>query len=159
MITLEIEKFGAFNQDDVFRISIINDDLEELTDEDLRPYKHVRSLMLENNQNLKKVDLSGNTSLQYICLGTCDNLTEINLDHTNIANLDLYDLVSLENIELSYDQLIRLKELLSENITRQFLYIEDAILECFERRINAMDEGPDRQALLEAYEAYLEDEA
>lgn len=156
MITLEIETFGAFDPDDVFRISIINDDLETLTAEDLRPYGNLRSLMLENNRNLTRVDLRGNTSLRYICLGTCDNLVEVKLDGTNIENLDLYDLVALENVELDYRQLVKLKDLLSENITRQFLYIEDAILACFERKIGALDDGEAKRTLVQAYEAYLE---
>jgi hypothetical protein len=156
MITLEIEKFAEFDPDDVFRISIINDDLEVLTNEDLRGYKNLRSLMLENNQHLRKVDLSGNPSLKYICFGTCDNLTEINIDGTNIENLDLYDLVALETIELDDRQLLDLHSRLSENITRQFLSIEDAILECFERRIVATQDGPHKEALRNAYESYLE---
>lgn len=158
MITFEMEHFGAFSKDDVFRISIINDDLQTLSADDLREYTNLRSLMLENNQNLTTVDLRGNTSLQYICLGTCDHLATINLDGTNIANLDLYDLVALKNIELDYAQLIQLKTLLSENITRQFLCIEDAILECFERKIDALEAGEYKAGLLAAYEDYLDTE-
>lgn len=158
MITLEIEKFGEFDKDNVFRISITSDNLEILTNEDLRSYRNVKSIMLENNQNLKKIDLRGNTSIQYLCLGTCDNLTEINFDQTNIANMDLYDLVSLETIELDDKQLLNLKRILSDNITKQFLYIEDAILESFERRIAATENDERKVALQKAYTGYLDSE-
>lgn len=151
-----MEKFGDFDKDDVFRISIINDDLEVLTNEDLRSYKNLKSLMIENNRNLKKIDLRGNKSINYICLGTCDSLIEINMDQTNISKIDLYDLVSLESVEMDDKQLLDLKNLISDNITKQFLYIEDAILECFDRRINTTDEGEYKNTLLKAYEEYLE---
>lgn len=151
-----MKAFGDFNKDDVFRIAIINDDLEILTNENLRSYKNLTSLSIENNQNLKKIDLRGNESLRYICLGTCDRLTEVNFDQTNIDNMDLYDLVSLESAELDDRQLLKLKSLLSDNITKQFLYIEDAILECFEKRIAATDDPEHKDALIKAYEAYLE---
>ncbi|HQS65709.1 MAG TPA: hypothetical protein PLM93_00800 [Sulfuricurvum sp.] len=156
MTTLEMKKFGDFNKDDVFRISIVTDDLEILTNEDLRSYKNLTSIVLENNQNLKKIDLRGNESIKYLCLGTCDNLTEINIDQTNINNIDLYDLVSLQSIEMGNTQLLNLKNLISENITKQFLYIEDAILESFDRRIKATDEGDEKNSLIKAYEEYLE---
>ncbi len=155
MTTLEMKKFGDFNKDDVFRISIVTDNLEILTNEDLRSYKNLTSIVLENNQNLKKIDLRGNESIKYLCLGTCDNLVEINLDQTNINDIDLYDLVSLESIELGNAQLLNLKNLISENITKQFLYIEDAILESFDRRIKATD-GDEKSSLIKAYEEYLE---
>jgi len=158
MITLEMKEFADFDKAKVFRINITNDDLETLTNEDLRGYTDLTSLLLENNRNLKKIDLSGNTSIKYICLGTCDNLTELNLNDTNIDNIDLYDLVSLESVELDDRQLLNLKNLLSENITKQFLYIEDAILECFEQRIVAAEDGERKEALLNAYEEYLESE-
>ena len=151
-----MEKFGDFNKDDVFRISIINDDLEVLTNEDLRSYKNLKSLMIENNRNLTKIDLSGNESINYICLGTCDSLIEINMNQTNISKIDLYDLVSLESVEMDDKQLLDLKNIISDNITKQFLYIEDAILECFDRRINATDECEYKNTLLKAYEEYLE---
>lgn len=156
MTTLEMKKFGDFNKDDVFRISIVTDDLEILTNEDLRSYKNLTSIVLENNQNLKKIDLRGNESIKYLCLGTCDNLTEINIDQTNINDIDLYDLVSLKSIEMGNAQLLNLKNLISENITKQFLYIEDAILESFDRRIKATDEGDEKNSLIKAYEEYLE---
>lgn len=156
MTTLEMKKFGDFNKDDVFRISIVTDDLEILTNEDLRSYKNLTSIVLENNQNLKKIDLRGNESIKYLCLGTCDNLTEINIDQTNINDIDLYDLVSLQSIEMGNAQLLNLKNLISENITKQFLYIEDAILESFDRRIKATDEGDEKNSLIKAYEEYLE---
>lgn len=156
MTTLEMKKFGDFNKDDVFRISIVTDDLEILTNEDLRSYKNLTSIVLENNQNLKKIDLRGNESIKYLCLGTCDNLVEINIDQTNINDIDLYDLVSLQSIELGNTQLLNLKDLISENITKQFLYIEDAILESFDRRIKATDDGDEKNSLLKAYEEYLE---
>lgn len=156
MTTLEMKKFGDFNKDDVFRISIVTDDLETLTNEDLRSYKNLTSIVLENNQNLRKIDLRGNESIKYLCLGTCDKLTEINIDQTNINNIDLYDLVSLQSIEMDNKQLINLKNLISENITKQFLYIEDAILESFDRRIKATDDGEDKDVLIEAYTQYLE---
>jgi len=155
MFTLEIKAFADFDKENVFRINITNDDLEVLTNEDLRAYTNLRSLLLENNRNLKKIDLRGNTSLRYICLGTCDNLTELNIDRTNIDNIDLYDLVALESAELDDRQLLNLKNLLSENITKQFLSIEDAILACFERRIATTDDSGQKRALTEAYEAYL----
>jgi len=158
MITLEMKEFADFDKAKVFRINITNDDLETLTNEDLRGYTDLTSLLLENNRNLKKIDLSGNTSIKYICLGTCDNLTELNLNDTNIDNIDLYDLVSLESVELDDRQLLNLKNLLSENITKQFLYIEDAILKCFEQRIVAAEDGERKEALLNAYEEYLESE-
>lgn len=156
MITLEIEKFGEFNKDDVFRLSITGDDLETLTNEDLRSYRNLKSLFLENNNKLTRIDLRGNESLEYICLGTCDHLTHINLDQTNIAKIDLYDLVALESIEMDDKQLLNLKALLSDNITKQFLYIEDAILECFEQRIGSVREGDIKDKLVQAYEAYLD---
>lgn len=156
MLTLEIEKFADFAKENVFRLSIVNDDLEVLTNEDLKSYTNLRSIMLENNRNLKTIDLRGNESIRYICLGTCDHLTEIYLDQTNIQNLDLYDLVSLESIEMDYKQLLNLKNILSENITKQFLYIEDAILECFERKINEETDSDLKDALVTAYEEYLD---
>jgi len=159
MITLEMKEFADFDKEKVFRINITNDDLEELTNEDLQGYTHLTSLLLENNRNLKKIDLRGNTSLKYICLGTCDALTELNLDQTNIDNIDLYDLVGLESVELDDKQLLNLKALLSENITKQFLYIEDAILECFERRIAQAADGERQKKLTTAFESYLESEA
>lgn len=156
MITLEIEKFGEFNKDDVFRLSITGDDLETLSNGDLRSYKNLKSLFLENNNKLTSIDLRGNESIQYLCLGTCDHLTHLNLDQTNIAKIDLYDLVALESIEMDDKQLLNLKALLSDNITKQFLYIEDAILGCFERRIEATQEGEVKNKLIQAYEAYLD---
>lgn len=156
MTTLEMKKFGDFNKDDVFRISIVTDDLEILTNEDLRSYKNLTSIVLENNQNLKKIDLRGNESIKYLCLGTCDNLTEINIDQTNINDIDLYDLVSLQSIEMGNTQLLNLKNLISENITKQFLYIEDAILESFDRRIKTTDDPDEKNSLIKAYEEYLE---
>lgn len=153
-----MEKFGDFDKDKVFRITLTNDDMEVLTNEDLRSYRNLRTLIIENNPNLKKIDLRGNESIRYICLGTCDSLKEINMDQTNIDNIDLYDLVSLKSVELDDKQLINLKSLLSDNITKQFLYIEDAILECFERRINAMDDSEYKNVLTKAYEEYMETE-
>ena len=159
MITLEMKQFADFDKANVFRINITNDDLEVLTNEDLRSYTNLTSLLLENNRNLRKIDLRGNASIKYICLGTCDNLTELYLDRTNIDNIDLYDLVGLETVEMDDKQLLNLKALLSENITKQFLYIEDAILESFERRIEATEDEAHKAALLQAYESYLEAEA
>jgi len=156
MFTLEIEKFADFTKENVFRISIVNDDLEVLTNEDLKSYTNLRSIMLENNRNLKKIDLRGNTSLKYICLGTCDNLTELHLDETVIENMDLYDLISLETIELDNKHFLNLKNILSDNITKQFLYIEDAIVESFERKIRETANEELQQTLLKAYEEYLE---
>lgn len=158
MFTLEIEKFGAFDPDNVFRITITNDDVEVLTHQDFRAYPNLRTLIIENNANLKTIDLRGNESIRYICLGTCDNLTELNLDQTGIDNIDLYDLVALQTVELDNRQLLNLKNLLSDNITKQFLYIEDAITDGFERRISATEEAALKSALLEAYEAYLDAE-
>ena len=151
-----MKQFGDFNKDDVFRISIVTDDLEILTNEDLRSYKNLTSIVLENNQNLKKVDLRGNESIKYLCLGTCDKLTEINIDQTNINDIDLYDLVSLQSIEMDNKQLLNLQNLISENITKQFLYIEDAILESFDRRIKTTDDADEKNSLIKAYEEYLE---
>lgn len=159
MITLEIKEFADFDKEKVFRINITNDDLEVLTNDDLSAYTNLTSLLLENNRNLKKIDLRGNTSIKYLCLGTCDQLTELVLDQTNIDNIDLYDLVSLETVELDDKQLLNLKEMLSDNITKQFLYIEDAILECFEQRIAATEDAAHKEALLKAYDSYLESEA
>jgi len=156
MFTLEIEKFAEFTKENVFRISIVNDELEILTNEDLKSYTNLRSLMLENNQNLKKIDLRGNDSIKYICLGTCDNLTELHLDQTVIENMDLYDLVSLESVELDNKQFLNLKNILSDNITKQFLYIEDAIVESFERRIKETTDEGLQNTLLKAYEDYLD---
>ena len=158
MFTLEMEKFGDLAKDKVFRITITNDDMETLTNEDFRPYTNLRTIVLENNTRLKKIDLRGNESIRYLCLGTCDNLTEINLDQTGIDNIDLYDLVRLETVELDNKQLLNLKSLLSDNIVKQFLYIEDAIMECFERRIGATDDSDIKTALLKAYEAYFDDD-
>lgn len=156
MMTLEIEKFADFNKENVFRLSIVNDDLENLSNEDLKSYTNLRSLMIENNQNLKTIDLRGNSSIKYLCLGTCDNLREIYLDETVIENMDLYDLVSLESIELDTKQFLNLTNILSENITKQFLYLEDAILESFERKIKSTLDEDVQKSLLQAYEEYLE---
>lgn len=156
MVTLEIEKYGEFNKDDVFRLSITSDDIAILTNEDLRPYKNLKSIFLENNKNLTRIDLRGNDSLKYICLGTCDNLEEINIDQTQINDLDFYDLVGLKSVELDVKQLLDLKNILSQNITKQFLYIEDAILECFERKIAETDDEALKAALIKAYDEYLD---
>jgi hypothetical protein len=156
MFTLEIEKYADFNHDNVFRITIANDDMEVLSHEDFRAYTNLKTIVLENNTNLKKIDLRGNTSIRYICLGSCDKLTQINLDQTNINKIDLYDLIALESVELDNKQLLNLKNLLSDNITKQFLYIEDAITDSFERRINATQDPATKTELLQAYEAYLE---
>lgn len=159
MFTLETKAFGDFNKTDVFRINITGDELESLTNDDLKGYTNLTSLLLENNSSLKTIDLRGNTSLKYLCLGTCDNLTELRLDETQIENIDLYDLVSLETIELDDRHLLTLHTMLSENITKQFLNIEDTILESFERRIAAADEGERKTLLINAYETYLKAEA
>lgn len=156
MITLEIEKFGEFNKDDVFRLSITGDELDVLTNDHLRSYKNLKSLFIENNKNLTSIDLRGNTSLQYLCLGTCDHLADINLDQTNISKIDLYDLVALESIELDTKQLLELNDLLSDNITKQFLYIEDAILACMERKIAEANDEILKTALIQAYDVYLD---
>lgn len=158
MFTLEIKDYADFNKEDVFRITITNDAMETLTHEDFAAYKNVHSLILENNTNLTTLDLRGNTSIKYLCLGTCDNLKAINLEGSNVHNIDLYDLVSLESVELDTRQLLNLKEILSENITKQFLYIEDAILESFEQRIVAAKDDVEKNMLLKAYENYLESE-
>lgn len=155
MITYEMKVYGDFDKEKVFRITIINDDVETLSHADFAPYTDLHSLILENNKNLRSLDLRGNTSLKYLCLGTCDRLTEIRLDDTGIADIDLYDLVELERVSLDDKQYLNLQAMLSQNITKQFLYIEDAILEGFERRI--ADAGDDKKpALAAAYESYLD---
>lgn len=155
MFTLEIEKYGVFSEDNVFRITITNDDMKTLTHEDFKAYKNLHTIVIENNNRLETVDLRGNSSIKYICLGTCDNLKSINLDQTSINKIDLYDLVAFKSIELDNAQLLNLSALLSENITKQFLYIEDAITESFERRISE-SEDPLKSKLLASYEHYLE---
>lgn len=157
MFTLETKAFGTFNKADVFRINITGDDLVTLNNSDLEAYTNLNSLLLENNRHLKSLDLRGNRSVKYLCLGTCDHLTEIRLDNSAIETIDLYDLVALETIELDDRHLLDLHAMLSDNITKQFLNIEDTILESFERRIAAA-EGERKSALLDAYESYLEQE-
>lgn len=155
MITYEMKVYGDFDKEKIFRMTIVNDDVETLSHTDFAPYANLHSLILENNKNLRSLDLRGNTSLKYLCLGTCDNLTELRLDDTQITTIDLYDLVELQRAVLDDKHYLNLQAMLSENITKQFLYIEDAILESFEQRIADADDDT-KPALVAAYESYLE---
>ncbi len=156
MVTIEMEQFGAFKEENVFRITLTNEKKEHLTQEDLSKYTNLRSLIVENNPELKTIDLRGNTSLKYVCIGTCDQLSEINLDQTVIDDLDMFDLVSIREIDLDNRQFLNLRNIITQNITLQYLYIEDLILESFEKRIAATENSEEKEALTKAYTAYID---
>lgn len=156
MVTIEMEEFGEFKEEKVFRITLTNEKKEHLTQDDLSAYTNLRSLIVENNPQLKTIDLRGNKSLKYVCIGTCDQLTRINLDQTVIDDLDMFDLVSINEIDLDNRQFLNLREIITQNITLQYLYIEDLILESFEKRIAATANGDEKEALTRAYASYID---
>lgn len=156
MVTMEMRSFNGYSASKVFRLTLTNEAFIHFSASDIKEFDHLTALILENNSALHHLDLSGCKQLEYLCVGSCDQLETINLEHTNISTIDIYDLVNIKRIDLDTSQYFRLEEILTDNITKQFFYIEQCILQSFNERINAESESTLKRELTLALENYIE---